>query len=163
MTDLSIRIAMVLTVTVALMNAACFYGWVSAIWWLFGVLPFILLTITGFWVGHAMGDDLRGGLACTLLLCAMAWPLAVVQTIAFVALALVVVAAPRGRLRPLLVAPATLAMVGTVALSEPWVWSRQHAEWMYSIALGHAALVAIPTILYAYDLRTEKKTHEHRP
>jgi len=151
MTDIAIRAAMALTVLVAVVNAALFYGWVSALWWLFGALPFGLLTITGFWIGHALDDRHRGGLVCTLVLAAMAWPLAIMLAPALVGLALVVIASPRGRFRIALLVPATIGVIVIASLSHPWSASSASVGWTYAISIGHVVLLAIPTLLFARE------------
>lgn len=149
MTDVSIRAAMAITVIVAIANATLFYGWISGMWWLFGALPFGLLTAVAFYVGHALGDPHRGGLACTLVMAALAWPLALLLAPALVGLALVVTAAPRNRwIRALLVVPATVAVLAIAVLTHPWSASSASAGWTYGIAIGHVLVLAIPTLLF---------------
>lgn len=151
MTDISIRAAMALTMLVAIANAALFYNWVSFMWWLFGALPFGVLTLAGFWAGHVLEDRHRGGLACTLLLAALAWPLALTLAPAFVGLALVVITSPTGRFRAAMVVPATLAMLAIAVLSAPWASSSATAGWTYGLSIGHAVALAIPSLLFARE------------
>ncbi len=151
MTDLSIRAAMAITVLVALVNAALFYGWLSAMWWLFGALPFGLLTIVAFWVGHAVDDRQRGGLACVLLMGAMSWPLALMLAPALVGLALVVTAVPRGRFRVIALVPATVGVLAIAVMAPPWSATAATATWIYGLALGHVAMLAVPTLLFARE------------
>ncbi len=151
MTDLSIRIAMAITVLVALVNAVVFYGGISVIWWLAGALPLGLLTIVAFWIGHALGDQHRGGLVCTLLLAALAWPMALMHAPALVGMALVVTAAPRGRMRPWIVLPANIGSVGIAAFALPWSYRSDTQSLLHAIALAHVVMLSIPITMFAYQ------------